>query len=116
MTGPVIDLSAQPMVNPCTTSGCGLPVRHLRPGGVVVVWETGWPFVPPRKGKTVRVRVTRPGCRNVGGDEMIAALIVTRHHGSFLAGAYLRVPGVAAANPPRSPPSPSTDPAATLAM
>lgn len=101
MTGPIIDLSTQPMINPCTTTGnttrCSLPVRRLKPGGVVVVWTTGGGFVIPtqRRKPGVRIKVIRPGCPDVGGDEMVVGSIVASHRRAFLVSACLGEPGVA---------------------
>jgi hypothetical protein len=40
MTSGLVDLSTQPMVDPCRTRadgvGCNWPLAHLRPGGLVV--------------------------------------------------------------------------------
>jgi hypothetical protein len=99
-TTPLIDLSAQPMVNPCRTTGnatlCDLPLNRLRPGGVVVTWTTGGPPAHPRH-PGVTVKVARPGyCARIGGDETINARIVTRQHQVFTVDACLRAPGVAA--------------------
>ncbi|MGH3074044.1 MAG: hypothetical protein ACRDQC_03910 [Gaiellales bacterium] len=102
MTGPIIDLSTQPMINPCTTTGnttqCTLPVRRLKPGGVVVVWDTGGGFSiqSRRPDLGVRVRVIRPGCPKVGGDEAVVGSIVASHRRVFLVSACLRGPNVAA--------------------
>src|SRR5262245_28566160 len=46
---PFVYLSTQAMHNPCSTHGnetaCGWPVRRLRPGGVLAVWQI--PYVLP---------------------------------------------------------------------
>ena len=90
------------MVDPCTTTGattrCGLPVRRMRPGGVVLVWWTGRGFTARmlHLRRAVRVRVLRGGCRDIGGDEIITAQIAAGHHEVFLASACLRGPGIAA--------------------
>lgn len=97
----IIDLGTQLMVNPCHTSGtittCGWPVRHLRPGGVVVTWTAdympGLSIHRPPRG--VHVQVKRPGyCRSLGGTETVSARLVTRRHETFLVNACLRAPGV----------------------
>jgi len=101
--GPVIDLSTQPMVDPCTTTDattrCSLPIHRLRPRGVVVVWAiaTTHPLGAANAPKGVHVRITRPGsCRTVGGDEAVSATVVVRHHRIYSMGACLRGPGIAA--------------------
>jgi hypothetical protein len=98
MTG-VVDLSTQPLRNPCHRIGrvtsCGLPIRRLRRGGVVVVWVApGLPGVLQPRGVTVTV--THPGhCRRIGGDESIAAS-VTRKHRTLWVDACLRGPDLQA--------------------
>jgi hypothetical protein len=102
MTSPIVDLSSQPMTDPCTHVGnrttCGIPVHHIRAGGVVVMWQTwgGFGVVMHRPPGSVQVRVIRGGCRDIGGAEIITAQIATRHHRAFLASACLRGPGIAA--------------------
>jgi hypothetical protein len=102
MTSPIVDLSTQPMVDPCMTSGgttrCGLPVHHMRPGGVVVVWWAGGGFTSRmlHLRRAVRIKVVRDGCRDIGGNEIITAQVAARHHQVFLASACLRGPGIAA--------------------
>jgi hypothetical protein len=102
MTSPVVDLSTQHMVDPCThvanRTTCALPVHHMRAGGVVVVWQAwdGFGALMHHPPGPVHVRVVRGGCRDIGGDEIIAAQIATRHHKVFLANACLRGPGIAA--------------------
>jgi hypothetical protein len=102
MTDGFVDLSTQPMVNPCRTRGtkttCGWPIRHLRSGGVVVDWSTGGMLLEPgRLGPVgVRVRVLHdPYCRRVGGNRALSAQVVLRGHRSYLAYACLRAPNVA---------------------
>jgi hypothetical protein len=102
MNGPVVDLSSQPLVNPCrhhgTTTVCGWPVDHMRHGAVVVSWRTGGMVAisqlsPPG----FSMKVDRPGtCRSLGGDATIVARVVTRTHTDFLVTACLRGPGIAA--------------------
>lgn len=99
---PVIDLSSQPMVDPCATSGrttrCSLPIHQLRPGGVVVVWTIGTilPLDAAHLPKGVRVRIARPGfCGDVGGDEAMSATVVVRHHRIYSMGTCLRGPDIA---------------------
>jgi hypothetical protein len=97
MTSPVVDLATQPTRNPCSEHRCGFPVRHLRPGGVVVVWNAGAgmtdPAHPSREG--VHVRVLRRGCRALGGSEELVARVVVRGGRIYQAAACLRAPGVA---------------------
>ncbi len=102
MTSPVVDLSTQPMADPCTHVGnrttCGIPVHHMRAGGVVVMWQAwgGFGVLMHRPRGSVQVRVIRGGCRDIGGDEIITAQVPGRHHQVFLASACLRGPGIAA--------------------
>jgi hypothetical protein len=100
---PVIDLSTQSMVDPCTKTGsttrCGLPIHGLKPGGVVVTWAllSPYPLGARRRPLGVHVRVERPGfCRSVGGEEGVFASVVVRHHRVYSVGACLRGPNVAA--------------------
>jgi hypothetical protein len=102
MTSPIVDLSTQPMVDPCTHVGnrttCGLPVHHMQAGGVVVGWQTwgGFGVLMHRAPGSVQFRVLPGGCRDIGGDEIITAQVTARHHQLFLANACLRGPGIAA--------------------
>jgi hypothetical protein len=85
MTEGLVDLSTQPMVNPCRRRGsstrCGWPVRRLRPAGVVVVWDLfgGGPALmhPPPVGARVR-RIRDGSCRAIGGAEALQGTVVTR--------------------------------------
>ena len=87
---PIVYLSTQPVHDPCSTHGndtsCGLPIGHLQPGGVLVVWQN--PYVLPgttlgSAGSPMRVggrparRTTSSGgvCRSVGADRTIDVLI-----------------------------------------
>jgi hypothetical protein len=98
MTSPVVDLATQPTRNPCTAQGCWFPVRHLQPGAVVVMWNTGGglmvPAHPPMPG--VHVTVLRRGCRVLGGDEELTARVVLRGGRIYEAAACIRAPGVSA--------------------
>lgn len=102
MTSPIVDLSTQPMVDPCTHVGnrttCGLPISHMRPGGVVVAWLTlgGFGVLMHRAPGSVQFRVVPGGCRDIGGSEIITAQVTARHHRAFFAAACLRAPGIAA--------------------
>jgi hypothetical protein len=97
-----VDLSTQPMVDPCRPAGngrtCGWPLQTLHPGGVVVMWATGGDIDPaalPSAGTTVKV--TRPGdCRSLDGDETVLARIITPRRSVFSVDACLRAPGLAA--------------------
>lgn len=92
-----VDLSAQPMRNPCHTNGdCNLPVSSLMPNDVVVEWvQSDIPRPrPPRP--ALRVSVSRPGsCKVVDATETVSAQVVTRAH-RFFVRACLRGPDVAA--------------------
>jgi hypothetical protein len=101
-TDGIIDLSTEPMLDPCRSTGnghtCSWPLHTIRPGGVVVTWTIGGevdPAAPRRPGTTVKV--TRPGsCSSLGGDVTILARIVTAKRSMFSIDACLRAPGVAA--------------------
>jgi hypothetical protein len=88
------------MVNPCRHHGnitsCGLPIDHLRRGGVVVTWTVdGLPGLPRAPG--LHVTVTSPGfCRSVGGTQTIAAQLTTHKHTTLWVDACLRAPGLVA--------------------
>ena len=95
-----VDLSTQPMIDPCHTSGttttCGWPLRHLRPGGVVVTWTAD--YMPGlgirRPPKGIHLKITRPGyCRAFGATETVTGRLVTPKHDVFLVNACLRAPG-----------------------
>jgi hypothetical protein len=95
---PLVYLSTQPVQDPCSTHGgttrCGFPIRHLRPGGVLVVWEVnGLPAVLGHgPGERIRVgghlakRGTNHGgvCRSIGGDRTIEVTIQTSRSGAPL--------------------------------
>jgi hypothetical protein len=87
---PLVYLSTQPVHNPCSTHGnttsCGLPVRRLRPGGVLVVWQVnGIPAMRLGQGARIRVGghaatrvVTSSGvCKKVGADRTIQVVVET---------------------------------------
>jgi hypothetical protein len=107
---PLVYLSTQPVRNPCTTRGnvtsCGFPLRRLRPGGVLVVWQVnGIPATGLGPGTRIRVAgrpatftETRGGaCRRIGADRTIEAVVETsRPPAPFVyLTACLRGPGVA---------------------
>ena len=102
LTSPIVDLSTQPMVNPCTHVGnrttCGLPIRHMRAGGVVVAWLAGGGFgvLMRHRPGSASFKILPGGCRDIGGDEIITAQVTARHHRLFFATACLRGPGIAA--------------------
>jgi len=103
MTDGFVDLSTQPMMSPCRTRGtrttCGWPIRHLRPGGVVVEWSAGSGMIEPGYLPPVGVHVSvlhDPHCRRMGGERSLSARVVLRGHRSYQAYACLRAPGVAA--------------------
>lgn len=107
---PLVYLSTQPVHNPCSTHGnettCGLPVGHLQPGGVLVVWErNGIPAMGLGPGTRIRVdghaasMVDTPGgeCRKIGADRTIDVTVETSPPPAPLTylTACLREPGVA---------------------
>jgi hypothetical protein len=87
---PLVYLSTQQVQDPCSTHGntttCGLPVRHLRPGGVLVVWQVnGIPAMGLGPGARIRVDghpatrvVTRSGiCKKIGADRTMEVVVAT---------------------------------------
>lgn len=109
---PLVYLSTQPVHAPCSTKGntttCGFPIDHLRPGGVLVTWETnGLPATSLGSGPQIEVdghpavRRTKVGgeCRTIGADETIDVAIETTPLPSALTylTACLRGPGLAQA-------------------
>jgi hypothetical protein len=108
---PLVYLSTQPVHDPCSTHGnettCGLPVAHLQPGGVLVVWQVyGIPATGLGPGTRIRVGGhpaslvdTQGGeCRKIGADRTIDVAVETSAPPSpftYLT-ACLREPGVAA--------------------
>jgi hypothetical protein len=98
MSSPVVDLATQPTRNPCIEHRCWFPVRLLRPGGVVVMWNTGAAMIDPAHppGPGVRVTILREGCRALGGDRELLARVVLRGERVYDAAACLRGPGLAA--------------------
>ncbi len=107
---PSVYLSTQPLQDPCRTQAkttvCGLPVRRLRPAGVVVVWQVlGVPGVRLGPGRRIRVGghpaalVSERGgiCRSIGADRTIDAKIETSPPPSNFTEvtACLRRPGLA---------------------
>jgi len=108
---PIVYLSTQPVHDPCSTKGdtttCGLPIRHLRPGGVLVVWQNPYVFpgatlgsagAPMRVGGRPARRTTTSGgvCRRVGADRTIDVLIKSRPTPNLIeATACLRGPNLA---------------------
>jgi hypothetical protein len=98
MTSPVIDLATQPTRDPCVAHTCWFPVRHLRQGGVVVMWETAGAMIDPAHlpAPGVHVKVVRGGCRALGGEEELIAQIVLHSGRIYEATACLRGPGLAA--------------------
>jgi hypothetical protein len=97
--------------DPCSTNGdttsCGFPIRHLRPGGVLVVWEvSGIPGVLGHgPGELIRVGGhpaklgTNHGgvCRSIGGDRTIEVAVQTSREAAPLTyfTACLRGPNLA---------------------
>jgi hypothetical protein len=87
---PLVYLSTQPADDPCSTHGtvtsCGLPVRRLRPGGVLLVWQVnGIPAMAFGPGARIRVGghpatrvVTRSGtCKKIGADRTMEVVVET---------------------------------------
>ena len=83
---PMVYLSVQRTSDPCRTQGatvaCGWPIRHLRPGGVLIEWENrgypGWTLASMPgtalsiDGRPARRVVSRPGiCGTIGADESV---------------------------------------------
>jgi hypothetical protein len=109
---PMVYLSPQPTGDPChvdgTVTACGWPVKRVRPGGVLVVWENrgypGWslasmPGTPIRVGgRPARRLVSTPGsCGSIGADETVEVSIARPLSGNYTAvTACLRKPDVAA--------------------
>ncbi|HEY1565070.1 MAG TPA: hypothetical protein VGF72_10330 [Gaiellaceae bacterium] len=95
---PLAYVSTQPVGPPCTTHGnetaCGFPLKRLRPGGVLVMWQ--YPYALPgfTLGGGARIKVdahpatrttTKPGvCRQVGADRTIDVLIQLVPHSSYV--------------------------------
>lgn len=98
MTSPVVDLASQPTRNPCTPHRCWFPVRHLRPGAVVVMWEEGGDLIDPAHPPAVGVHahVLRQGCRPLGGADELTASVVLDRGRIYEAYACLRGPNIAA--------------------
>jgi len=87
---PLVYLSTQPVHDPCSTQGnttsCGLPVRHLRPGGVLVIWQVnGIPAMGLGPGERINVgghrgtRVVTPSgiCKEIGADRTMQVAVQT---------------------------------------
>jgi hypothetical protein len=87
---PLVYLSTQPVHDPCSThrntTSCGFPVRRIRPGGVLVVWQVnGVPAVGLGPGARIQVgghaaaRVATQGgiCRRIGADRTIEVAVET---------------------------------------
>jgi hypothetical protein len=87
---PLVYLSTQPVHDPCSTQGnettCGFPVDRLKPGGVLVIWQTyGIPAMGLGPGQRIRVGghpatySDKPGgqCRRIGADRTIQAVVQT---------------------------------------
>jgi hypothetical protein len=88
---PLVYLSTQSIHSPCSTQGnvttCGWPVKRLRPGGVLAVWQL--PYAPPcpgcagPTGTSVRVggrsatRQVEAGgaCHAIGADRTIEVTV-----------------------------------------
>lgn len=105
---PIVYLSTQAIHSPCSSQGnattCGWPLKHLRPGGVLAVWQL--PYSPPcpgcasaQAGTQVRVggrsatRQVKAGgvCHTIGADRTIDVLV----KGSVEFMACLRGPNLA---------------------
>jgi len=91
MTEGLVDLSTEPMVNPCRRHGnattCSWPVRHLLRGGIVVMWQLygGMPALhaPPAGVRVDRIRDSF--CRAIGGAETLRGRVVTAGHHIYYA-------------------------------
>jgi hypothetical protein len=90
-----VELASQPTPNRCMPHACWFPIRHLRPGAVVVAWSLGEPISgahPPTPG--VHVTVPRGGCPALAGDEALIARVVLPGRRVYEATACIRGPGV----------------------
>ena len=101
MTSPVIDLSTQPMGDPCHGKlGCGWPVTRLRPGGVVLMVFSGGSLVPATStSRTIReYRGDRLGAlaASIGCDSVLVGDYKTPSFGQLSFSACFRAPGLAA--------------------
>jgi hypothetical protein len=109
---PLVYLSTQPVHAPCTTKGtstsCGFPVDRLKPGGVLVTWETNGllamglgPGTQIQVGGNPAVRQEKAGgeCRRIGADRTIDVAVARNPLPSALTyfTACLRGPGIARA-------------------
>jgi hypothetical protein len=108
---PIVYLSTQPVGSPCTANGnetaCGWPIKRLRPGGVLVVWQ--FPYLGPQNftlpGKPLRVGGHRGGivdtrggtCRRIGADRTIDVWVELSPRNAIELTACLRGPGLARA-------------------
>lgn len=89
---PLVYLSTQPIHSPCSTHGnettCGWPLKRLRPGGVLAVWQL--PYAPPcagcasapvgtpvRIGGRSATRQVKAGgvCHSIGADRTIDVIV-----------------------------------------
>jgi hypothetical protein len=101
LTDGLVDLSNQPLHNPCHTTSdgeaCNWPLRRLRPGGVVVrltEYEMGG-LQPPPTAKHVQMRITQPGyCRRIGGDQTIQEMLRLSNGKRLFVDGCVRAPGV----------------------
>jgi hypothetical protein len=84
MSTAIVFLSDQRMTSPCQDGGCGLPLRHLNRGAVLVWTEWGfpdWSFDKDAKGQPLTVGGRRarlliePGCHQVGGEVSMKAVV-----------------------------------------
>jgi hypothetical protein len=99
-TSPVIDLSTQPMGDPCHGQlGCGWPVNRHRPGGVVLTVISGGQLLRPTTTKrTIReYRGDRldPLSSSIGCDRLLVGDYATPTFGHFSFSACFRAPGLA---------------------
>lgn len=108
---PMLYLSTQPAHDPCHRTGpsitCGWPVDHLRPSGMVALWENrgypGW-SLSSRPGARLRIggrpareQTAHPGdCGTIGADETVSVQIARPVDANWTAfTACLRGPGLA---------------------
>jgi hypothetical protein len=92
-----VELASQPTPSRCTPQACWLPIRHPRPGAVVVAWSSIEPISdahPPALG--VRVTIPRRGCPQLAGDEELSARVVLSGGRVYEALACIRGPDVQA--------------------
>jgi hypothetical protein len=106
----IVYLSNQTMVSPCTDGSCGLAVKHLEPGAILVWWSQrgspGWTFpVSSARGELLTIGgrrallIVRPGCAFLDGDVFMRTVVEIPHVAEnwLELDACIRQPGAAAA-------------------